>query len=57
MTAEISHDPWAALDELLGVEAVEPVEEGIGPVAFYGRCSTEDNQWTTRTPTHHTAGS
>src|SRR4051794_15103302 len=44
MTAEISHDPWTTLDELLGVEAVEPVEEGIGPIAFYGRCSTEDNQ-------------
>ncbi|WP_093420201.1 recombinase family protein [Saccharopolyspora flava] len=44
MTAEISGDPWSTLDDLLGVDAVEPVEEGIGPVAFYGRCSTEDNQ-------------
>ncbi|NUT49851.1 MAG: recombinase family protein [Saccharothrix sp.] len=44
MTAEISRDPWAALDELLGVEVVESVEDGIGPVAGYGRCSTEDNQ-------------
>jgi hypothetical protein len=44
MTAEISSDPWATLDEILGVEPVAEVEEGIGPVAFYGRCSTEDNQ-------------
>ncbi|MFD2415415.1 recombinase family protein [Amycolatopsis pigmentata] len=44
MTAEINHDPWATLDDLLGVEVVEAVDEGIGPVAFYGRCSTEDNQ-------------
>ena len=44
MTADISRDPWAALDELLGVEAVDTTEETIGPVAFYGRCSTEDNQ-------------
>lgn len=44
MTAEISQDPWVTLDGLLGVEVVEAVEEGIGPVAFYGRCSTEDNQ-------------
>ncbi|GAA3854181.1 recombinase family protein [Amycolatopsis tucumanensis] len=44
MTAEINHDPWATLDDLLGVEVGEPVDEGIGPVAFYGRCSTEDNQ-------------
>ncbi|GAB2996574.1 recombinase family protein [Amycolatopsis acidiphila] len=43
MTAEISN-PWATLDELLGVEVVEAVDEGVGPVAFYGRCSTEDNQ-------------
>lgn len=44
MTAEISRDPWATLDELLGVEVVETVDQGIGPVAVYGRCSTEDNQ-------------
>jgi DNA invertase Pin-like site-specific DNA recombinase len=44
VTAEISRDPWAGLDELLGVQVVEHVDEGIGPVAFYGRCSTEDNQ-------------
>jgi DNA invertase Pin-like site-specific DNA recombinase len=44
MSAEISN-PWAALDDLLGVEvAASAVDEGIGPVAFYGRCSTEDNQ-------------
>jgi DNA invertase Pin-like site-specific DNA recombinase len=44
MTAEISRDPWAALDDLLGIDVVEAVDEGIGAVAFYGRCSTEDNQ-------------
>lgn len=44
MTAEISRDPWSTLDEILGVEPVAEVEEGIGRVAFYGRCSTEDNQ-------------
>lgn len=32
------------MDELLGVEVAAPVDRGIGPVAFYGRCSTEDNQ-------------
>ncbi|WP_184728487.1 recombinase family protein [Saccharopolyspora phatthalungensis] len=44
MTVEISGDPWATLDDLLGVEVVDNVDSGIGPVAFYGRCSTEDNQ-------------
>ena len=44
MTADISHDPWATLDDLLGVEVAAPTDQGIGPVAFYGRCSTEDNQ-------------
>lgn len=44
MTAEISSDPWATLDDLLGVEPVAEVDEGIGALAFYGRCSTEDNQ-------------
>jgi hypothetical protein len=45
MTAERSGNPWAILDGLLGGEvAEEPVEQGIGRVAFYGRCSTEDNQ-------------
>ncbi|MEU3275418.1 recombinase family protein [Saccharomonospora sp. NPDC006951] len=44
MTAEISSDPWATLDDLLGIEVVEAVEDGIGPMAAYGRCSTEDNQ-------------
>ncbi|WP_084643006.1 recombinase family protein [Actinoalloteichus hymeniacidonis] len=43
MTVEINN-PWKVLDDLLGVEVVEPVDVGIGPVAFYGRCSTEDNQ-------------
>lgn len=44
MTAEISRDPWATLDELLGIEVADAVDNGIGPVAVYGRCSTEDNQ-------------
>lgn len=35
---------WEAFDELLGVEAVDTPETSIGPLAFYGRCSTEDNQ-------------
>ena len=37
-------DEWAALDELLGVEVAPVPDEGLGAVAFYGRCSTEDNQ-------------
>ncbi len=42
----MSEEPneWATLDELLGMEVVDLVDEGVGPVAFYGRCSTEDNQ-------------
>ncbi|WP_229373464.1 recombinase family protein [Umezawaea beigongshangensis] len=44
MTAEISQNSWATLDELLGVEVADTVEDGIGPLAAYGRCSTEDNQ-------------
>ena len=35
---------WAVLDQLLGVEAAPPLECGLGALAFYGRCSTEDNQ-------------
>ncbi|WP_263247275.1 recombinase family protein [Saccharopolyspora rosea] len=44
MTTEISGDPWATLDDLLGVEVADAPEADLGPVAFYGRCSTEDNQ-------------
>ena len=44
VTAEISRDPWATLDDLLGIEVIDVADEGIGPVAAYGRCSTEDNQ-------------
>ncbi|NYH77202.1 DNA invertase Pin-like site-specific DNA recombinase [Actinopolyspora biskrensis] len=44
MTADISQDPWATLDGLLGVEVAEAADTGLGAVAFYGRCSTEDNQ-------------
>ena len=35
---------WAVLDELLGVEATPVLDDGGGALAFYGRCSTEDNQ-------------
>ncbi len=35
---------WAVLDELLGVEAAPALDNGVGALAFYGRCSTEDNQ-------------
>lgn len=40
-----SVNPWATLDDLLGIDvaSVDP-DESIGDVAFYGRCSTEDNQ-------------
>jgi DNA invertase Pin-like site-specific DNA recombinase len=44
MTTEAINNPWATLDELLGIEVLEGVEDGIGPLASYGRCSTEDNQ-------------
>ncbi|MET9630780.1 recombinase family protein [Lentzea sp. NPDC006480] len=44
MTVEISYDPWAMFDNLLGVEVRETLGDGIGPLAFLGRCSTEDNQ-------------
>lgn len=44
MTAEISHNPWSTLDDLLGVDLPDATDEGIGDIAFYGRCSTEDNQ-------------
>lgn len=37
-------DAWSALDELWGTEIAAPVDDRIGDVAFYGRCSTEDNQ-------------
>jgi hypothetical protein len=34
-----------ALDELRRIEAVaEDPEQAVGELAFYGRCSTEDNQ-------------
>lgn len=35
---------WKTLDDLLGVEVADVPDVGLGPVAFYGRCSTEDNQ-------------
>ena len=37
-------DEWATLDALLGVEVVDLCSSVLGGVAFYGRCSTEDNQ-------------
>jgi len=44
MAADISRDPWATLDEIMGVQVVDEIDDGIGPLAFFGRCSTEDNQ-------------
>src|SRR5687767_2814682 len=44
VSAEISLDPWAAFDDVMGVQVVDAVDDGIGPLAFSGRCSTEDNQ-------------
>ncbi|WP_204449421.1 recombinase family protein [Actinokineospora baliensis] len=44
MTLEISRDPWSTLDDLMGIEVTDLVDDGIGDLAFYGRCSTEDNQ-------------
>ncbi|MDT7728199.1 MAG: hypothetical protein QOI21_4775 [Actinomycetota bacterium] len=44
MTAEIINDPWSTLDDILGLQVVDPVDDGIGALAVYGRCSTEDNQ-------------
>ena len=44
VTVEINSDPWATLDELMGVEVVDTAVSGMDPMAFYGRCSTEDNQ-------------
>ncbi|WP_092781835.1 recombinase family protein [Actinokineospora terrae] len=41
----MSGSPWSRFDELFGVEvATDPMGDEVGPVAFYGRCSTEDNQ-------------
>ena len=42
--ADGQRDAWATLDDLWGIEVSSPVEQGIGPMAAYGRCSTEDNQ-------------
>jgi DNA invertase Pin-like site-specific DNA recombinase len=45
VTAEISLNPWSTLDELWGIEvAMEAVDDRVWELAFYGRCSTEDNQ-------------
>ena len=35
---------WALLDEMLGVDAAPALGQEVGSLAFYGRCSTEDNQ-------------
>lgn len=35
---------WTVLDELLGLEAAPALDNSVGALAFYGRCSTEDNQ-------------
>lgn len=44
MSAEISLDPWAAFDDIMGVQVMDAIDDGVGPLAFAGRCSTEDNQ-------------
>ncbi|WP_424186588.1 recombinase family protein [Actinokineospora sp. G85] len=45
MTTEISLNPWATLDDLWGMVVADGELDGrIGDLAFYGRCSTEDNQ-------------
>ena len=35
---------WAAFDALLGIEVEGAPDATVGTLAFYGRCSTEDNQ-------------
>ncbi|UKD59197.1 hypothetical protein L3Q65_21550 [Amycolatopsis sp. FU40] len=37
-------DPWRVMDALWGAAAPPAERDTAGPVAFYGRCSTEDNQ-------------
>ncbi len=37
-------DPWRVMDALWGTAAPSAARDTAGPVAFYGRCSTEDNQ-------------
>lgn len=44
MTDPDGEDPWQVLDVLWGVTVSAADEDRAGPVAFYGRCSTEDNQ-------------
>lgn len=39
-----AEDPWAILDKLWGMAYVPCPPAERGSVAFYGRCSTEDNQ-------------
>ena len=44
MTAA-TDNPWAILDELIGISGVKHLTDKQGTQsAFYGRCSTEDNQ-------------
>ena len=35
---------WAAFDALLGIEVESAPDATVSALAFYGRCSTEDNQ-------------
>lgn len=44
MTSGGEEDPWQALDELWGATTTAAKDDVAGPMAFYGRCSTEDNQ-------------
>ena len=44
MTAA-TDNPWAILDELIGISGAKHLTDKQGTQsAFYGRCSTEDNQ-------------
>jgi DNA invertase Pin-like site-specific DNA recombinase len=44
VTVDIGRDPWVTLDEMMGIQVVDVIDDGVGPLAFFGRCSTEDNQ-------------
>lgn len=44
VAVEAGQDPWATLDGLMGIDMAIPIDQAIGRIAFYGRCSTEDNQ-------------
>ncbi|MFF2084066.1 recombinase family protein [Nocardia sp. NPDC058176] len=43
LSAEMDNE-WAVLDDLLGIETANNIDATTENLAFYGRCSTEDNQ-------------